>query len=320
MQQLAIEQRRLLGPRAPWHVGDIAWGLHQHEGREHEWTFRLWRDGDRVVAWSWLQGDRGQARARRASPTGTTCSTRSSRSPRRARPSRSRTTPSCARPSRATASCSLPNPMHCLERRAPRAADSAAASARLPLPHGRARRSRRAGRDPPRRLGSLARDGVELRERDGRVAVSRLARLRRRGSRRPLRRVLPHLAGRREPRRRARAGRRARGVPPARPRLGRLHVRAAAAARGGRARGDRLLHQRARLRALPVARLPHPRDPRSSTRDEPPRAGNEPVPAAARRRTRSTGTRGATRRSRERGPRTSRSCSRSATARATGAT
>ena len=60
MQQLALEQRRLLGPRAPWHVGDIAWGLRQHEGREPEWTFRLWRDsGDRVVAWSWLKGDSG---------------------------------------------------------------------------------------------------------------------------------------------------------------------------------------------------------------------------------------------------------------------
>src|SRR3954451_16799288 len=60
MQQLDLEQRRLLGPRAPWHVGDVAWGLRQHEGREPEWTFRLWRDsGDRVVAWSWLKGDRG---------------------------------------------------------------------------------------------------------------------------------------------------------------------------------------------------------------------------------------------------------------------
>ena len=46
--------------RAPWHVGDVAWGLRQHEAREPEWTFRLWRDsGDRVVAWSWLKGDRG---------------------------------------------------------------------------------------------------------------------------------------------------------------------------------------------------------------------------------------------------------------------
>jgi ribosomal protein S18 acetylase RimI-like enzyme len=58
MQQLALEQRRLLGDRAPWHVGDIAWGLRQHEGREDEWTIRLWRDGGRVVAWSWLKGDR----------------------------------------------------------------------------------------------------------------------------------------------------------------------------------------------------------------------------------------------------------------------
>jgi hypothetical protein len=33
MQQLALEQRGLLGPRAPWHIGDIAWGLRQHEGR-----------------------------------------------------------------------------------------------------------------------------------------------------------------------------------------------------------------------------------------------------------------------------------------------
>jgi ribosomal protein S18 acetylase RimI-like enzyme len=55
MQQLAIEQRRLLGPRAPWHVGDIAWGLWQHEGREHEWEFRHWDDR----AWAWLRLDKG---------------------------------------------------------------------------------------------------------------------------------------------------------------------------------------------------------------------------------------------------------------------
>jgi GNAT superfamily N-acetyltransferase len=34
-------------------------GLRQHEGREAEWTFRLWRAGDRIVAWSWLKCDRG---------------------------------------------------------------------------------------------------------------------------------------------------------------------------------------------------------------------------------------------------------------------
>jgi ribosomal protein S18 acetylase RimI-like enzyme len=59
MHELALEQRRLLGPRAPWHVGDVTWGLRQHEGREDEWTFRLWRVDGRVVAWSWLKGDRG---------------------------------------------------------------------------------------------------------------------------------------------------------------------------------------------------------------------------------------------------------------------
>ncbi|MGH2972078.1 MAG: GNAT family N-acetyltransferase [Gaiellaceae bacterium] len=59
MHELALEQRRLLGVRAPWHVGDVTWGLRQHEGREGEWAIRLWRDGGRVVAWSWLKGDRG---------------------------------------------------------------------------------------------------------------------------------------------------------------------------------------------------------------------------------------------------------------------
>lgn len=57
MQQLAVEQRKLLGPRANWHVGDIAWGLRQHEGREQEWKIRLWVEDGRVVAWSWLKAD-----------------------------------------------------------------------------------------------------------------------------------------------------------------------------------------------------------------------------------------------------------------------
>ncbi len=59
MHELALEQRRELGVRAPWHVGDITWGLRQHEGREDEWTIRIWQDGDSTVAWSWLKGDRG---------------------------------------------------------------------------------------------------------------------------------------------------------------------------------------------------------------------------------------------------------------------
>jgi ribosomal protein S18 acetylase RimI-like enzyme len=59
MHELALAQRRELGVRAPWHVGDVTWGLRQHEGREDEWKFRVWQDGDRTVAWSWLKGDRG---------------------------------------------------------------------------------------------------------------------------------------------------------------------------------------------------------------------------------------------------------------------
>jgi ribosomal protein S18 acetylase RimI-like enzyme len=57
MQRLAVEQRRLLGPRAHWHVGAIAWGVRQHEGREDEWKIRLWVADGRVVAWSWLKQD-----------------------------------------------------------------------------------------------------------------------------------------------------------------------------------------------------------------------------------------------------------------------
>ena len=55
MQRLAVRQRRALGDRAPWHSGDIAWGLWQHAGREHEWEIRTWgEDG-----WSWLRLDSG---------------------------------------------------------------------------------------------------------------------------------------------------------------------------------------------------------------------------------------------------------------------
>jgi len=57
LQDLALEQRRLLGIRAPWHVGDVAWGLRQHEGREPEWRIRIWAENGSVVAWSWLKQD-----------------------------------------------------------------------------------------------------------------------------------------------------------------------------------------------------------------------------------------------------------------------
>ncbi|HTZ06369.1 MAG TPA: GNAT family N-acetyltransferase [Gaiellaceae bacterium] len=59
MQELAIGQRRRLGPRAGWHVGDIAWGFRRHEGREAEWTIRIWEEDGEVVAWSWLKGPTG---------------------------------------------------------------------------------------------------------------------------------------------------------------------------------------------------------------------------------------------------------------------
>jgi ribosomal protein S18 acetylase RimI-like enzyme len=60
MQELALEVRRLKGLRAPWHVGDIAWGLRQHAGREREWRIRLWERDSRVVGWSWLRTDSGK--------------------------------------------------------------------------------------------------------------------------------------------------------------------------------------------------------------------------------------------------------------------
>jgi hypothetical protein len=59
MQELAIEKRRLLGRRAPWHIGDVAWGFRQHAGREAEWRIRIWEAGGEVVGWSWLRADSG---------------------------------------------------------------------------------------------------------------------------------------------------------------------------------------------------------------------------------------------------------------------
>ena len=50
MHELALEQRRALGLRAPWHAGDVTSGAFQHEGGEPEWDFRVWRDNGRVVA------------------------------------------------------------------------------------------------------------------------------------------------------------------------------------------------------------------------------------------------------------------------------
>jgi hypothetical protein len=59
LQQLALEQRRRLGPRAAWHVGDLAWSFRQHERREHEWTVRIWEQAGEIVAWSRLEDATG---------------------------------------------------------------------------------------------------------------------------------------------------------------------------------------------------------------------------------------------------------------------
>ena len=269
MHELALEQRRDLGVRAPWHVGDVTWGLRQHEGREDEWTIRVWKDGDRTVAWSWLKGDRGllEFDVRRdrldlldeilADPDARTAVAFEDDAEVRAALLRNGFTPDGEAPLTRQGAV-----MHFLARDLPERARAAGAAGGLPLPDGRARRPRRARRRPPRRLGAVPRHRVELRERPGLVAVPRLPRLRRRGARRPLRRLLPALAGRREPSRRARAGRRARGVQAARPRRRRLHVRAPPLARGGRPAGDRLLRERRGVRALRVDRLPPPRDAR----------------------------------------------------------
>ena len=48
MQRLAVAQRRALGVRAPWHPGDIAWGL--RGGGD----VRVWEEDGDVVAWAWL--------------------------------------------------------------------------------------------------------------------------------------------------------------------------------------------------------------------------------------------------------------------------
>jgi ribosomal protein S18 acetylase RimI-like enzyme len=53
IQQLALEQRPLLGVRTQWHVGDLAWNLRQRV--QDDWDLQLWAEDERLVAWSWLQ-------------------------------------------------------------------------------------------------------------------------------------------------------------------------------------------------------------------------------------------------------------------------
>lgn len=60
MQRLALETRTLLGLRAAWHVGDLAWNLRRRGGRERGWRISLRSEGDELVAWSWLREDNGR--------------------------------------------------------------------------------------------------------------------------------------------------------------------------------------------------------------------------------------------------------------------
>ena len=55
MQAVTAEAWRIEGPRAPQHVGDLAWMRFQHRGREHEWRVRLWQRDGGDVAWAWLR-------------------------------------------------------------------------------------------------------------------------------------------------------------------------------------------------------------------------------------------------------------------------
>jgi len=54
MQALQQELWTLEGERTHTHIGDLAWWVSMHVGREREWKRRLWLEGDRCVAWGWL--------------------------------------------------------------------------------------------------------------------------------------------------------------------------------------------------------------------------------------------------------------------------
>ena len=60
MQGLALEQRTLLGPRAQWHVGDLAWNLRPRQEREGEGRIRVWAEDGQMIGWSWLQREGGR--------------------------------------------------------------------------------------------------------------------------------------------------------------------------------------------------------------------------------------------------------------------
>ncbi len=52
MQALA---QSIWSKRSRFHVGDLAWGRFQHQGREPEWPTTLWETDGSVLAWGWVQ-------------------------------------------------------------------------------------------------------------------------------------------------------------------------------------------------------------------------------------------------------------------------
>ena len=58
MQRLVRNGWALRGAASQRHVGDIAWGWFQHIGRGHLWRTRLWLEGERAVAYGWVDENR----------------------------------------------------------------------------------------------------------------------------------------------------------------------------------------------------------------------------------------------------------------------
>jgi ribosomal protein S18 acetylase RimI-like enzyme len=55
MQAVTAATWKIEGPRAPQHVGDVAWMRYQHAGREQEWRVKLWQRDGEDVAWGWVR-------------------------------------------------------------------------------------------------------------------------------------------------------------------------------------------------------------------------------------------------------------------------
>lgn len=54
MQGLVAEVWADRREKSAHHIGDLAWGTYQHVGREADWKRQLWLDGERCVAWAWI--------------------------------------------------------------------------------------------------------------------------------------------------------------------------------------------------------------------------------------------------------------------------